>query len=491
MTRIVILDIDGLRPDVLERALAEGRAPALARILAPGRTLPVEAVSTAPSITFCAQTAMFTGVAPRESNVVGNQFFDRFGTWTDGHPSFYAFDVGDLLAVDDAPRIYTKPDGLLGTIIPAEVSTLYERAARRGLTSTVVYNMVGRGATTWITPSLIDIARFAKGGGLFGIEPARFDDEMTAKAIEHLRSGARPDILTLYFLGLDHVSHHEGPDEQLPYLEHTLDADIGQVLSELEARDLLTGTVFAIVSDHGQIAVKDDRRHSLRLSFPFDNELAYVFHELGLDVHDYPGEAPDCDAVVASNGGLAQVYLQHRQAHWSTPPRFAEDVLPVARAFWQAHQTGQYSRELQGSLAMVLARNVERDGWSAPYQAVTVDGGLLSVDAYLEATPALETCAASGRLQRLACPYAGDLILVANYADGFYFSVPMKGVHGGLASADSRAVLAFSQPFGAAQDAAATLTVLNTAIADRCQREARSPDVSDLTGALSALWPSQ
>lgn len=491
MTRIVILDLDGLRPDVLERALAEGRAPALARILVPERTLMVEAVSTAPSITFCAQTAMFTGVPPRNSNVVGNQFFDRFGTWTDEQPSFYAFDVGDLLAIDDAPRIYTKPDGLLGTIIPPAVSTLYERAARAGLSSTVVYNMIARGATTWITPSLIDIARFAKGGGLFGIEPARFDDEMTAKAIEHLRSGSRPDLLTLYFLGLDHVSHHEGPDEQLPYLEHTLDADIRQVLEALESHDMLTDTVFAVASDHGQIAVKDDRRHSLRLSFPFDNELAHIFHALGLDVHDYPGEAPDCDAVVASNGGLAQVYLQHRQGHWSTPPRFEADVLPVARAFWQAHLTGDYSGELQGSLAMILARNVERDGWSAPYQAVTADGRLLSVEAFLEENPALETCAASWRLQRLACPYSGDLILAANYADGFYFSVPMKGVHGGLASADSRSVLAFSQPFGEAQDAAATLAVLSAAIAGRCQSEARTPDVSDLTGALSALLPAE
>ncbi len=489
MPRVVVLDIDGLRPDVLDRALAEGRAPGLARILTPGRTLPVEAVSTAPSITFCAQTAMFTGVAPRESNVVGNQFFDRFGSWSEGQPHFYAFDVGDLLAVEDAPRIFTKPDGLLGTLIPASVSTLYEHAARNGLTSTVVYNMVGRGATEWITPSLIDIARFAKGGGLFGIEPARFDDEMTTRALQHLHSGSRPDVLTLYFLGLDHVSHHEGPAEQLPYLEHTLDADVRQIMAALESHDMLTDTIFVVASDHGQIAVKDDRRHSLRLSFPFDNELAHVFHALGLDVHDYPGEAPACDAVVASNGGLAQVYLQHRQGNWATPPRFEADVLPVARAFWQAHLTGAYSQELQGSLAMILARDVERDGWSAPYQAVTIDGQLVSVEAYLAATPGLETRSAPWRLQRLASPYAGDLILVANYADGFYFSVPMKGVHGGLASADSRAVLSFSQPFGDAQAAETTLAKLKAAIADRCQRDARSPDVSDLTGALLALLP--
>ncbi len=123
--------------------------------------------------------------------------------------------------------------------------------------------------------------------------------------------------------------------------------------------------------------------------------MGHLFDALGLDIHDYPGEDPDCDAVVASNGGLAYVYLQNRQGRWADAPDFERDVLPVGRAFWEAHTTGRFAEEVQGALAGVLIRDVEKDGWHTRYQALTPNGEIISLGTWFSETCTLanmQTC---------------------------------------------------------------------------------------------------
>lgn len=441
--RLLIINIDGLRHDVFHRALSIGRLPNLGRLVGgvdAEHGLHLSAVSTAPSITFCGQVSIITGLQPDRHGIPGNQFFDRFGDRSDGKARFYAFDVGDTLAVDDAVLVFTGKTGLLGRVLDSSARTLYEIAADHGMRSLVVYHMLGRGAAKWIKPNLVDIARFTKGGGLVGISAERYDRKMVDKALEALNRDGPADILTLYFMGLDHHSHQYGPGSQMAYLADVVDEQVGVILAGLEQHDALEGALAVIVADHGQIEVVPDDRHSLRLSFPFDREMGYLFDALRLDVHDYPGEDPNCDAVVASNGGLAHVYLRHRYGHWRDRPRFAEDVLTVARAFWEADQSGKYAADLQGALDMILVRDVQREGWEADYYVYTPER-LMPVIEFLNDHPEIKTVDAPGRLKHLAGPYSGDLLLLSNYAGGYYFGPPLKGMHGGLHPEDSCPVL--------------------------------------------------
>ena len=446
--RLLILDIDGLRRDVFMVALNGGKIPNLARLLGGWGAetgLHLEAYCPAPSVTFCCQTTIFTGCHPDEHGIAGNQYFDRFGSHqpSQGAPRFYAFDIGDTLAVDDAVMVFTGDIGLMGEILPPDVPTLYEIAGAHGRTSVVAHNMIARGATHWIRPNLAEIARFTKGGGLWGMTGEDFDRKMVNKAIAHLGQGARPDITTLYFMGLDHHSHEHGPAAQMSYLERVVDKLVGVLIDTLEKLDLLKETLAVIVSDHGQADVVVDDEHALRIGFPFDREMGHLFDALQLDVHDFPGEDPNCDAVVAANGGMAHVYLQNRIAHWADPPRFTDDVVRVAQAFWESNHSGRYAPDLKGALAMILLRDVEREGWEADYAVYTPES-MQPVDAYLTGHPEIETVQAAIRLKRLAGPNSGDLVLVSNYADGYYFGSPIKGIHGGLHPDDSRPVLSLS-----------------------------------------------
>jgi hypothetical protein len=316
---------------------------------------------------------------------------------------------------------------------------------------------------------------------------AEYDRATLENALEDLKQKGLPDLLTVYFMGLDHESHVHGPEAQAGYLVDVLDPMIGEIWKEYETASPETPFVF-IFSDHGQIGVPSDDQHSLRMGFPFEREMGHLFDALGLDVHDHPGEDPECDAVVASNGGLAHVYLQNHKARWADAPVFERDVLPVASAFWEAHATGKYAPELQGALAGVMLRNVERDGWSAPYQALSPQGDQVRLgEWFANQSPELYADPVS-RLDHLAGSLTGDLLLISNYAEGFYFASPLSGMHGGLHPEDSSAAFAFGWPSGSGPEWERVHRTILEAIQNRCQAEGgRQPSTADLPVALMAL----
>ncbi|MBL7162820.1 MAG: alkaline phosphatase family protein [Anaerolineales bacterium] len=227
-SHVLLIDIDGLRADIFDAALKDGRIPHIAQLLggpevARGAQIPV--LAPAPSITFCSQACLFTGTHPSEHGIPGNQFFDRFGTYGDGTPRHYAFDVGDTLAADGAVRVFT--DGLVVCCLQAP--TLYQSLAERGWRSVVAGNMYATGADTWLKPSLTDLARFTKGGNLFGLSAAEYDRRILENTLDYLDESGLPEVLTIHFLGLDHESHVHGPNTQMAYLVDHLDPLIGEL----------------------------------------------------------------------------------------------------------------------------------------------------------------------------------------------------------------------------------------------------------------------
>ncbi|MCK4315705.1 MAG: alkaline phosphatase family protein [Anaerolineae bacterium] len=479
---LVVIDVDGLRRDVFRAALEAGDLPNVERIVGGwvGETAcHMDALSTAPSITFAAQASIFTGQHPGVHGIAGNESFDRLGRISSGRPRHFGFDVGYTLAVDDAVLVFT--DGLASQFLSGETPTLYEMASACGLTSAVVYHMYARGADVWLPPNVVEIARFTKGGGVLGLEAPEYDGGMLDRLIKHLDAGGRPDVLTAYFMGLDHHSHVHGPASQPAYLRDVIDPQVGRLLDVLETRGMLGGTLFALVSDHGQIEVVPDDRHSIRLGFPFDRELGHVFEALGLDVHDVPGEDPACDAVMGLNGGLAHVYLQHRAGRWADPPRYEEDVLPVAESFRQMNETGKYEDELQGSLELILVRDAEHEGWQGEYRVYLGDGRTQPLADHLAAHPGLDYADAANRIRLAASVTTGDLILVANGREGYYFGAPTTGVHGGLYPEESEAVLTFAYPDGSPDEIGWLRETVTGVVTDRCANEGgREPSVADM-----------
>jgi hypothetical protein len=304
--------------------------------------------------------------------------------------------------------------------------------------------------------------------------------------------------MSVYFLGIDHESHHHGPGAQRDYLCNSIDPMIGELwdLVLSSKPDLLP--LVAIFSDHGQIQVIPDDVHSLKLGFPFEREMTHLFDMLGLDVHDKPGEGPNCDAVVALNGGLAHVYLRHRHKQWSDLPLFDRDVYLVGRAFWDAHKTGQFASELHGALAGVLIRNVEADGWYAPYYSLTPMGEIITLEQWFstsyssdQSSDPQEYIDPVNRLNNLNSPLTGDLILISNYASQYYFGAPLSGVHGGLHPEESAVTLVYGFPGVQSRVVDQMKDAVLKSIQKRCLAEGvRQPSTADLlTGLLAVVEP--
>ncbi len=490
--RVLIIDIDGLRADVYHRALKQGQVPTLQRITH-GGTHPtvhhVSATSVAPSITFAAQASIFTGAHPAEHLVSGNECFDRLGRISGGRPRHFGFDVGDTLALDDAVDVFTND--LADRLLNPQTPTLYETAARHSKQSMVAYNMYTRGAQTVVRPGVIDLARFTKGKGVLGLEAGAYDAKMLDELSRALRKASpAPDLITAYFMGLDHHSHLYGPGAQAGYLTTVIDPQLGRLLDTLDELRLLAGMLIVLVSDHGQSATPGDDRHSIRLGFPFDMELTPLFKALGLDLHDQPGEDPAVDAAVTLNGGMAHVYLRHRHDSWHTFPRYEEDVLRVAQAFHEMNQSGRYREELKGTLELILVRDAESEGWSAPYRAYLGDGQTASIEEWLAENEPLPYVDAPARMAHASSSMSGDLLLCARSGDGFYFGAPgLKGVHGSLSQADSATVLSFAMPGITRDETLSLIDEVEGLIDERCRQEGgRQPSIVDMAYVLRGLW---
>jgi hypothetical protein len=154
----------------------------------------------------------------------------------------------------------------------------------------------------------------------------------------------------------------------------------------------------------------------------------------------------------------------------------------VAAAFWRSNQTGVYDPDLQDALAMILVRDCEHSGWQAAYQVFTPQGGLVPVGDYLASHPEIETDEAVVRLEHLVGPMTGDLLLVSNYAAGYYFGGQITGIHGGFHPDESRAVLSLGWQ-GATQEQLAALRSAAQAVVGN-----RPSTLADLVPVIKKIY---
>jgi hypothetical protein len=229
---------------------------------------------------------------------------------------------------------------------------------------------------------------------------------------------------------------------------------------------VLDSTWVVMVADHGHTPVLPDDRHGLGAEG--DDEPPQVLRNAGfrtraLRIELDPAEQ-DYQSVMAYQGAFAYVYLADRstcprpgdRCDWKRAPRLEQDVLPVARAFWEAARTGAGVPALRGAIDLVFARPPRAPGEDAlPFQVF--DGRrLVPVGAYLAANPRPELLDLERRLEGLAAgPYghrAGDVLLMARTGmhlpveQRFYFSSSYHSWHGSATQQDSEVPLLVAHP---------------------------------------------
>jgi predicted AlkP superfamily pyrophosphatase or phosphodiesterase len=210
--RVLLVSVDGLRPDLALRA----RAPAMRSLLARG-SFTFWATTTAVAVTLPSHVSMLTGVPPAKHGVEWN---------TDLPPGRRAYPL--------------RP-------------TLFELARAAGYTTAMV---VGKA-------KLVALARPGSLDWSF-IPAATISDSTVTDTAARWIDVHRPQVLFVHLAGVDIAGHAGGwgSPEQLEAVE-TADRCIARMLDALQRRDLLDSTVVLVTADHGGAALthgRDDAR---------------------------------------------------------------------------------------------------------------------------------------------------------------------------------------------------------------------------------------
>lgn len=248
-THLLVISIDGMRPDYVTEADKHGlKVPNLRRFIAEGAY--AEGVNgVIPTLTYPSHTTIMTGVWPVQHGIYGNAKFDPEGTLNGAVITDYS------------------------TI---KVQTLWNAAKKAGYT----VGSVGWPVTTgtmgkdfnWITPAHAQIEGASDGEATTAkipesqiVYPADLlttlepdlpkegklgpDEHRYAWTLGIMRR-YKPELMTTHLVDLDHAEHEHGPfsPEANAVLEH-IDEEVGGIIAE--EKRIYPDAYIAIVSDHG------------------------------------------------------------------------------------------------------------------------------------------------------------------------------------------------------------------------------------------------
>ena len=426
MKKLVLAVIDGLTPAMLERALGEGRLPALSFLRESGSY--VRGTTTFPSVTPVCLTSIATGAHPDTHHIPHLVWYHR----GERRVVEYGSSFSAVRAAGARRSIRDSVFAMTHEHVSPRALTAFEALDDEGLETAAINFTCYRGRTRHPIKLPLRAGRNRWYEAAYG--PRRFfffnlfESDVTGAplAIRSRPEGSVDayaatigrwlvtrdgfDFLVFYLPDYDYASHISGPDAAVQALERA-DAAVGELMAAAGGYEaFLDRYAIVVCSDHGQTRV--DRVVALQDAFA------------DLDVFTgRRGTVPDgCDAVVTASNRSGMVYALGGQ-----PPRELAERLDGVAAVDLALflEDGQAVARKDGNEVRFAP---DESGWAA-----TGDAGILVADEYPNAFERV-WCA-------LACPNAGEVIVSA--AEGWEFADlggrhhSGGGSHGSLLAGDS------------------------------------------------------
>jgi predicted AlkP superfamily pyrophosphatase or phosphodiesterase len=291
---VVLISIDGLKPEYVLEADRHGLAIPHLRALRARGSYATGVTGVVPTVTYPSHTTLVTGAAPARHGIVSNNTFDPYNR-NQGGWYWYASDI--------------------------RVPTLWDAVAQAGRTTGNVHWPVTVGARiTWNLPQYWrtgerddrKLVRALSTPGLYdamerevgvpyadGIDETIEGDERRARFAARLMESRKPALMLAYFTALDHEQHGKGPFSPAAFaILERIDAIVGTMVAAAK-RAYGERAVVAVVSDHGFMPTSKSLN------------LIHAFRSAGLV--DYPEGVNDKPsawrATLWSGGGSAAVML--------------------------------------------------------------------------------------------------------------------------------------------------------------------------------------
>jgi predicted AlkP superfamily pyrophosphatase or phosphodiesterase len=266
-TPLILISIDGFRPDYLTR----GVTPVLSRLAQSGVLAAQGMRPSFPSLTFPNHYTLVTGLTPDHHGVINN-------TMTDEKIPDVVFSLSNRAALADR-RWWDA------------ATPIWVSAEQQGLKS----------ATMFWPGSETDIQ---------GVRPSdwlTYDHNFPAEArVDHVLEwldrplATRPDFVTLYFEAVDSAGHRFGPDAaETTAAVASIDQAIGRLIDGLTTRGLLAQTNLLVVADHGMASLSAQRVVLLDEMFDIASVQRFVPYGPLMGFTPLPGKEAEVKARLA------------------------------------------------------------------------------------------------------------------------------------------------------------------------------------------------
>ena len=330
---VLLLVLDGIRPDVLRAAIRDEDAPTLGLLAERGEAV-WDAVSVFPSITPAATAAIATGTPPSESGILGHAWYDRqekrlvvYGAKRETvissgplkvfHNNVFRMNRDDL----DAPTIFeTLHDsyGVDGACVnfpvrrgphdhPIQLRSVkgFKNVARRS----ELLDISVEGPKEYYMGDLF----YSRDTGLHGREgvggwrrSVGINDVYAAGVGAVLLEEKAAPFTVVYFFKGDSVAHHRGIAAQREYVV-TLDGYVADMFEAAGGPEkVLEEYAILALSDHGHTPLLPDRRRYVRLGRILGDRAS-----VGVRARFGPGT----EIVAVPNGRSAFLYLAEGVDH--------------------------------------------------------------------------------------------------------------------------------------------------------------------------------
>jgi len=270
--KLVLVVVDGMTPAAFERAIAEGRAPAMAFLAAEGEY--GQATSVFPSLTPVCLTSIATGAGPGVHHIPSLVWWNQ----EERRIVEYGSSLSALRAAGLSQSLVDTIYNMNARHLARDAVTIYEALEDAGLSAAAVNITCYRGRHRYL-PTVPGLNRAALGPRRFFFY-GLFESDRTGApfAVRSRRAGSVDayaaavgrwlvtrdgfDFLAFYLSGYDFASHVGGPDgaEADRALEQA-DAAIGGLFEAAGGPDeFLERYAVVLLSDHGQTRVEQAAR---------------------------------------------------------------------------------------------------------------------------------------------------------------------------------------------------------------------------------------
>jgi hypothetical protein len=450
--KLVLAVIDSLKPDALDAAIDEGRAPALSSLRDRGAYIR-DCLSTFPSVTPVASAAIATGCGPGEHNIPSMNWYhrgeERYIEYGSSFPATRAFGVVrslydtvynmNMAHLTRARRTLFEHLDDAGLRTACTTWLIYRGRTRHDPSGTSVYRRIAEaaqfrhpvyGARELFYADLFD-SRDTGCTSALGLPGQR--DRHTGCVGAYLVEHDLFDFLLFSLPDNDTHSHKAGPEGQL--------VSIAEADRALERIIQVAGGVDAFLEEHAVIVMSDHSQTAVEQSV----NLSDVFVDARVLAPADPAPV-EAELAVCPSARSAMVYALEDSARTElvaeavTTLAGTEGVdLVATRENGEAvvrSERGELRFAPEGPLADARGRSWRVAGRRAALELL-VEGDRVSSDVYPDALNRLWSA--------LECPHSGDVLVSAQL--GFEFvdwggsAHVGGGSHGSLHRDDSEGVL--------------------------------------------------